>query len=144
MFVEVERHVRENREPNRLFLDLDIPVGRPSEFKKFVFGFWIPRHWIDFRFSEFLELAVFEAERLIRTFPRLGRRALIYRSSQMGIHIIFPDARLSFKEVEAIHRCSLFCHEGYRYFSRLVQDQTLRVSRKSNADEPKLVRIVSL
>lgn len=130
-------------EKHRLFLDLDIPVGRPREFAKYVFGFWIPRHWIDFKFSDFLELAVFEAERLMRTFPKLGRKALVYRSSQMGIHVIFPDAKLSFREVEAMHRYSLFCHEGYRHLSKLVQDQTLRISRKKNAGEPELVRVVS-
>lgn len=139
VFVNIERHVRENSCLNRLFLDIDVPIGRPEKFTERILGFWIPKHWIDFNTREFLELVVLDVGRLLQTFPKLGGIALIYRSSLTGFHVRFPKAKLSFEEVEAMQFQSLLCHEGYRYFCRLVQDETLRVSGKRGAREPQLI-----
>jgi hypothetical protein len=134
---------RENKEFNRLFLDIDVPVGKPREFHKRVFGFYLPKWWVDYNFRELLELVEFEVRRLMWMFP-LGRRALIYRSSWMGFHVIFPDAKLSFREVEAIQRASFFCHEGYRFFCHLVQDETLRVGERKGFGRPILLKVVEI
>jgi len=135
---------RENRELNRLFLDIDVPMGKPREFYKWVFGFYVPKRWIDFNFSELLELVEFDVRRLMWMFPRLGKRVLIYRSSWTGFHVVFPDAKLTFTEVEAIQKASFFCHEGYRFFCRLVQDETLRVGERRGFGKPKLLKVVIL
>ena len=132
---------RENDELNRLFLDVDVQVGRRKrEFPDCLF--WIPSWWIDWRPGEVLELVEMDAVRLMRMFPMLGRTALIYRSSWKGFHVIFPEARLRWRDVEAIQMASLCCSSGYRFFCSLIRDETLRVSGKKGVGEPRLVKVV--
>lgn len=89
------------------------------------------------------DLVELEAKRMMNLCPKLGDTALIYRSSNNGWHIIYPKARLTWKEVETLLSLAR-CHNGYKYFSLLVKDQTVRVSPKykSKIHAPYLSKIV--
>ncbi len=73
------------------------------------------------------ELVRMEARRLGGMFP-LGSIALILRSDN-GWHLRFPEARLSREEEESVMWASK-SHYGHVWFSCLIGDTTLRVSRK--------------
>ena len=91
-----------------------------------------------------LEMVEIEAKRLMAMFPKLGKKALIYKSSDYGsYHVIFPEARLTWEEVMAV-LAEARCHKGYKHFSLLVGDQTIRVSPKpkTKIPAPYLVKIV--
>lgn len=119
-----------------LFLDYDLQDRRSGNWG---WLFYLPKWWVDFRFSDFLELILMDVKRLQRMF-RLGK-AVVYRSSQNGVHVYFPDARLTKEQVEAILLESK-CHWGFKQFSVRVGDQTLRVSGKKGAGRPELICIL--
>jgi hypothetical protein len=119
-----------------VFLDYDISV-RADRFPDTLFK--VKRHWIDWKPSEFLELILMDVRRL-QTMFKLGR-ALVYRSSDKGFHVIFPDARLTLEQALAVALTSL-CSRRYVEYSMIAGDQTLRVSRKRNADKPQLISLV--
>jgi hypothetical protein len=105
---------------NRSFLDYDAGQG------------WLWRTgplWDDL-----LELVEMEAKRLANIFP-LGHIAVIGRSDD-GWHLRFPKARLTQKQEEAVMHESK-SHYGHKWFSTLVGDTTLRVSKtpKKNSHE---------
>ena len=87
------------------------------------------------------EDAEIEAKRLQQLIPNLGK-ALIYRSDN-GYHIIFPDAKLTRQQVEAIITLSQ-AHKGWIYFSLLIQDCTLRISPKpvKGSHPPYLIKVI--
>lgn len=93
-----------------------------------------------------LEMVEIDAKRLMQLCPKLGSKALIYKSSPHGsYHIIFPDARLSWQEVEALI-AEAKCHRGYKRFSLLLKDQTIRISPKpkTHIHAPYLVKILEV
>lgn len=93
--------------------------------------------------SSTLELIRIEAKRLANLFP-LGNKAIILRSDN-GFHLRFPKARLSRDEEESVMWVSK-SHYGHKCFSSLVEDTTLRVSRKPEKDShrPYLVEVIEL
>jgi hypothetical protein len=85
-----------------------------------------------------------EAKRLMQLCPKLGNKALIYKSSPYGsYHVVYPDARLTWPEVEAL-LAEAKCHKGYKHFSLLIHDQTLRVSAKpkTKIHAPYLIKVL--
>ena len=117
----------------RLFLDYDETTSRKKDWYMYN-----PKHSSRSR----LEMVIADVKRLQSLCPKLGK-ALIYRSSDRGFHVVFPDSSLTWPEVEALLIESR-CHEGYKRFSLLIKDQTLRVSPKpkSRIPAPYLVKIV--
>lgn len=90
-----------------------------------------------------LELVRMEAKRLSSIYP-LGDIAVIMRSDN-GWHLRFPKAKLTRDEEESVMWASL-SHFGHIWFSCLIEDTTLRVSKKprKNSHEPYLVEILHL
>jgi len=93
--------------------------------------------------DDLLELVRMEARRLSTIYP-LGDIAVIMRSDN-GWHLRFPKAHLTREEEESVMWTSL-SHFGHVWFSCLVKDTTLRVSKKprKNSHEPYLVEILHL
>lgn len=93
--------------------------------------------------DDLLELVRMEARRLAAMFP-LGDIAIIMRSDN-GWHLRFPKAHLTRDEEESVMWASL-SHFGHIWFSCLIKDTTLRVSKKprKNSHEPYLVEILDL
>jgi len=114
---------------NRLFLDYDSSKG------------WIWR--TNPLWDDLLELVRMEAKRLSSIYP-LGDIAVIMRSDN-GWHLRFPKAKLTREEEESVMWTSL-SHFGHIWFSCLIKDTTLRVSKKprKNSHEPYLVEILHL
>lgn len=114
----------------RLFLDFDEGIN----------WYWYRRRKVNSR--NCLDLVRLEARRLQNLLPKLGK-ALILRSSESGWHLRFPDSRLSWQEIENLLVASK-AHRGYIYFSLVVSDATLRVSKKSKGKTypPYLVEVV--
>lgn len=113
----------------RSFLDYDSRIG------------WLWRTgpmWDDL-----LDLVRMEAMRLGTMFP-LGNIAVIMRSDN-GWHLRFPKARLTQEQEESVMWASM-SHFGHKWFSCLVKDTTLRVSRKpqKNSHEPSLREVIRL
>jgi len=125
-----------NEQKFMLFLDYD---GAPH----------LNRNWYTYTYKNHiwernLEMVTIEAQRLMRLCPKLGGKALILKSSPTGsYHVIFPDAQLTWNEVEAL-LAEAKCHKGYKHFSLLIGDQTLRISAKpkTHIHPPYLVKIV--
>lgn len=65
--------------------------------------------------------------------------------SDNGWHLRFPRANLTREQEESVMWTSL-SHYGHKWFSCLVQDTTLRVSKKpyKNSHEPYLVETIIL
>lgn len=91
------------------------------------------------------EMVKIEAKRLLRMFPKLGVTALIFRSDN-GWHVRFNQSRLTWPEMVAALCESKIEHHGHRLFSILLQDDTIRVSRKpdKNSHKPYLVEIIKI
>jgi len=91
--------------------------------------------------DDLLELIRMEARRLAAMFP-LGPIAVIMRSDN-GWHIRFPRAHLTREQEESVMRASM-SHYGHLWFSFLVEDTTLRVSKKpvKNSQKPCLVEVI--
>lgn len=66
---------------------------------------------------------------MMKLFP-LGRKAVIKRTSGSGWHLRFPQSRLTWAEMEAALCSSIVEHHGHRWFSMILEDDTLRVSEK--------------
>jgi hypothetical protein len=114
---------------NRLFLDIDSGRG------------WL---WgVGPLWDDLLPLVRMEAERLGVMYP-LGSIAVIMRSDN-GWFIKFPKARLT-KEEELSVMWSSMSHFGHLWFSDLIDDTTLRASRKpeKNSHKPYLKEIIQL
>lgn len=114
---------------NRSFLDYDTGQG------------WLWRTgplWDDL-----LELVRMEAKRLANIFP-LGHIAVIMRSDN-GWHLRFPKARLTQEQEESVLYESM-SHYGHVWFSLLIGDTTLRVSKKpqKNSHETWLREVIYL
>lgn len=114
---------------NSLLLDIDSGEG---------FLWRVPPMWDDL-----LDLVRMEARRLSSMYP-LGDIAVIMRSDN-GWYIMFPHAELTKEEEESIMWASM-SHYGHRWFSALIHDTTLRVSKKDekNSHEPFLREIIEL
>jgi len=119
-----------------VFLDYDVSV-EADRFPDVLFK--VKRHWMYWKPSDFLELILMDVKRLQNMF-NLGR-ALVYRSSEKGFHVVFPDARLRLDQALAVALTSL-CSRRYVEFSVIAGDQTLRVSRKKKAEKPQLIYLV--
>jgi len=93
--------------------------------------------------DDLLDLVRMEARRLSSTYP-LGDIAVILRSDN-GWHLRFPKAKLTREEEESVMWASL-SHFGHIWFSCLIKDTTLRVSKKprKHSHEPYLVEILHL
>lgn len=123
-------------ELNRVFLDYDVNANWFLRSK----GAWDKWVW-----QTNIELVRIEAKRLQNMLPQLGK-ALIMRSNDKGsYHLRFPDARLS-KEQELQVMIHSLSHRGHVYFSAVVGDSCLRVSKKSKGKvyEPYLVCVVEV
>lgn len=70
-------------------------------------------------------------------------KAVILESSKEHYHVIFPESRLTWGELDVLLGESN-AHSGFIKFSRLIGEQALRVSSKpvSKVGEPKIVKIV--
>lgn len=75
------------------------------------------------------EMVSIEARRLLTMFPKLGDTALIFRSDN-GWHLRFNKSRLTWPEMIAALCESKIEHHGHRLFSLLIEDDTIRISRK--------------
>jgi len=93
--------------------------------------------------DDLLELIRLEAVRLAKMFP-LGNTAVIMRSDN-GWHLIFPHARLTREQEESVMWSSL-SHYGHIWFSCLIGDTTLRVSKKpeKNSHEPWIREVIKI
>ena len=93
--------------------------------------------------DDLLDLIRIEAIRLGTMFP-LGDIAVIMRSDD-GWHIRFPKAKLTREQEESVMWASM-SHYGHVWFSCLIQDTTLRVSKKpyKNSCKPHLVEVLKL
>lgn len=91
------------------------------------------------------EMVVIEAERLLRMLPKLGGTALIFRSDN-GWHIRFTHSKLTWPEMEAALCQSKMEHHGHRVFSMMLEDDTIRVSRKpyKHSHKPFLFKVVKI
>ncbi len=89
------------------------------------------------------EMVSIEAKRLMQLFPKLGDTALILRSDN-GWHLRFNQSRLTWPEMVAALCESKMEHHGHRHFSLLLEDDTIRISRKpdKNSFEPYLVTVI--
>jgi len=117
-------------ENNRVFLDYDLGAN------------WFLRDYNPLWQSN-RELVRIEAKRLKVLLPKLGK-ALIMKSNDNGsYHVRFPLAKLT-KEEELQVMIHSLSHRGHVYFSVLVNDTTLRASKKSRGKtyEPYLMEIV--
>ena len=104
---------------------------------------WFMRRGRNPLWSNYIELIRFEAKRLANLFP-LGNIAVIMRSDN-GFHLRFPKARLTQEQEESVMYESM-SHCGHVRFSILVEDTTLRVSRKpeKNSHEVWLREVIYL
>ena len=91
------------------------------------------------------EMVKIEAKRLMWMFPKLGNRALIFRSDN-GWHLLFTQSKLTWLEMVAALCESKIEHHGHRLFSILLEDDTIRVSKKpyKNSHEPYLVEVIKI
>lgn len=91
------------------------------------------------------EMISIEAKRLLRMFPKLGDVALIMRSDK-GWHLRFNQSRLTWPEMVAALCESRIEHHGHRLFSILLEDDTIRVSKKPDkySHKPYLWEVVEL
>lgn len=115
---------------NRVFLDYDFGAN------------WFLRDYTPLWQSN-RELVRIEAKRLKTLLPKLGK-ALIMKSNDKGsYHLRFPFAQLTKDEEQQVMIHSL-SHRGHVYFSCVVGDSCLRVSKKSRGKtfEPYLIEIV--
>ena len=89
------------------------------------------------------EMVEIEAKRLMTMFPKLGKIAMIFRSDD-GWHLRFYQSRLSWSEMEAALCESRMEHHGHRVFSMLLEDDTIRVSKKPyrGSHEPYLLKVI--
>ncbi len=95
--------------------------------------------------TDVVEMLEIEARRLSFLFPKLGSVALLIRSSLNGWHLRFNKSRLSWPEMEAVLCESKAEHFGHRMFSQLLEDDTIRVSKKpSKPIKPYLRKIINL
>jgi len=88
-----------------------------------------------------IDLIRLEAHRLHAALPKLGNKAVIFRSSPSGWHLYFPEANLTWRENEALMLYSK-AHRGFVMFSLLLTDCTLRVGEKTGASAPYLVEVI--
>jgi hypothetical protein len=88
------------------------------------------------------EDCVIEVKRIrnLITPVKLGT-AIIKRSSEKNRHIIFPNARLS-KEQELGLIMVSRAHEGWKRFTYLAEDTTIRVSAKKGASAPEIEGVI--
>lgn len=91
------------------------------------------------------EMVRIEAKRLMMMFPKLGDTALILRSDN-GWHLRFNQSRLTWPEMVTALCESKIEHHGHRLFSILLEDDTIRVSKKpeKNSHKPTLWEVVKL
>lgn len=91
------------------------------------------------------EMVKIEAKRLLRMFPKLGDEALIMRSDK-GWHLRFNQSRLTWPEMVTALCESKIEHHGHRLFSILLEDDTIRVSKKPGkySHKPYLWEVVHL
>lgn len=91
------------------------------------------------------EMVRIEAKRLMGLFPKLGDTALIFRTDN-GWHLRFNQSRLTWAEMVAALCESKIEHHGHRLFSMLLEDDTLRVSKKpvKNSQKPWLVEVIKV
>lgn len=90
------------------------------------------------------EMARIEAKRLKSLWgKKLGKRACILRGDN-GYHLHFPDANLT-KQEEEVAMIMSRGHRGHVYYSLLLHDTTLRVSKKpwGNSHPPTLVEVIT-
>jgi len=88
-----------------------------------------------------IDLIRLEAHRLHGLLPKLGSRAVIFRSGPSGWHLYFPEAELTWRENVALMFCSR-AHRGFVRFSMLLMDCTLRVGEKPGVDAPYVAEII--
>jgi len=90
------------------------------------------------------EMVEIEAKRLA-TSPKLGNIAIILRSDN-GWHLRFNRSSLTWPEMEACLCASKMEHHGHRHFSILLEDDTLRVSKKpgKRSSPPRLWKVIKL
>jgi len=89
-----------------------------------------------------VELVLPDVRRLRAVCPQLGR-AVIYRSSLTGLHVVFPEARLTPAQRDGLLLYSQ-AHRGYVYFSLFWQDCTLRVEAKRGRPASQPTRVMSV
>ena len=91
------------------------------------------------------EMVRIEAKRLLGLFPKLGDTALIFRTDN-GWHLRFNKSRLTWPEMVAALCESKIEHHGHRRFSFLLEDDTIRVSKKpsKNSHEPWLREVIKV
>ena len=116
---------------NRVFLDYD---ANANWFLK-TYGIWETNR----------ELVRIEIKRLQTLNPLLGKGLIMKSNDQAHYQVRFPDARLTKAQELQVMLHSL-SHRGHVYFSQIVNDSCLRVSKKSRGKtmSPYLVEIVSV
>lgn len=86
-----------------------------------------------------IELEARRLQYMFRDF-KLGK-AVIKQSSNRSYHLIFPDARFTRKQEEAVIMQSR-AHDGFKRFSFLVGDTTIRESAKKGSERPFVVEVI--